>query len=158
MTDAIRVDKRARLARNSLLGLLAWVFPAIPSLIVTPIVVHRLGSADYGLYIAIIGITGFFFTSGVGRIAAKYVAEYRATDDDQRASEMLSATLVVTLVPTVIGLIFLAVTAPFVVNRVLLIATSQELTATEGLWIAGAVIIVTALTQVWQSALQGLHR
>src|SRR6476646_11150406 len=113
MTDAGTTTKRASLARNGVYGLLSWLLPALPSLIVTPVVLHRLGNEKYGLYAAILGITSYFFTIGIGRIAAKYVAEYRGSADETRASELLSAAIVVTVVASVIALAVLMIATPY---------------------------------------------
>jgi O-antigen/teichoic acid export membrane protein len=151
------VHKRS-LARNSVLGLLSWLLPAVPSLVVTPIVVHRLGNERYGLYTAILGITSYFFTLGVGRIAAKYVAEYCASGEEERASQLMSAALIVTLITTLVSLTILVAATPYLVNNVLFVDPALQSTAIRGVWIAGALILFTAVAQVWQSALQGLER
>jgi len=158
MNDQPQAAKRTRLARNSLYGVLSWVLPAAPSLIVTPVIVRRLGVADYGLYATILGVTGYFFTTIIGKIAAKYVAEYRASADNAKASELLSATLIVAIIPTVFSLVVLYLVAPWIVGEVLQIEPSMQATAVRGLWLAGVIILLTAITQVWQSALQGLQR
>jgi len=158
MTEVGTIIKRATLARNGVYGLLSWLLPAVPSLIVTPVVLHRLGNERYGLYAAILGITSYFFTLGIGRIAAKYVAEYCGSGDDARASESLSAALIVTIVASVIAVAILIAATPYLVENVLLIDPVFQQTAIEGVWIAGVLILFTAVAQVWQSALQGLHR
>jgi O-antigen/teichoic acid export membrane protein len=158
MTDANTTSKRTRLVRNSIYGLLSWFLPAVPSLIVTPVVLHRLGNERYGLYAAILGITSYFFTLGIGRIAAKYVAEYCGSGDEDRASELLSAALIVTVITSVAALAVSFVATPYLVNSVLEIEPAFQQTAIRGIWIACALILFTAVAQVWQSALQGLNR
>jgi O-antigen/teichoic acid export membrane protein len=158
MTDGGTTSKRATLARNGAYGLLSWLLPALPSLIVTPVVLHRLGNERYGLYATILGITSYFFTLGIGRIAAKYVAEYCGSGDEARASELLSAALIETVIASVGALAVLIAATPYLVENILLIAPPFQQTAIEGVWIAGALILFTAVAQVWQSALQGLHR
>ena len=158
MNDVVTNSQSPGLVRNSVYGLLSWLLPAVPSLIVTPIVVHRLGVERYGLYAAILGITSFFFTLGVGRIAAKYVAEYCGSGDEARAAELLSVALIVTAAATIVAVAILIATAPYVVQELLRIDPAMQQTAVEGIWIAAALILFTAIAQVWQAALQGLHR
>src|SRR5262249_18826296 len=157
MTNATsKGGKRLKLARNSLYGVLSWLLPIFPSLIVTPIVVRRLGNEKYGLYAAILGITSYFFTLGVGKIATKYVAEYRAAGEDARASALLSATLIITAAPTLLCGLVLMIAAPWLVRDVLRIDPALTVTAETGIWLAAGIILLTALAQAWQSALQGL--
>ena len=158
MSDEQSSEKRTRLARNGLYGLLSWVLPAAPSLIVTPVIVRDLGVASYGLYVAILGITGYFFTTIIGKIAAKYVAEHRAAGDDGRLSGLFTAIVVVAVTPTIVSLSVLVLGARYIVTEILRIEPSLQETAVKGLWLAGVIILFSAITQAWQSALQGLQR
>jgi O-antigen/teichoic acid export membrane protein len=61
--------------------------------VTTPIVVRHLGAADYGIYVLVLGVISYTFAFNIGRAIIKYVAEYHATNRDDRINEVLSATL-----------------------------------------------------------------
>ena len=90
-------NKRERLVKNSLYGLLSWVVPILPTMIATPIVLDRLGAERYGLFVVILGFVSYFFTTAIGKVAAKYVAEYRATGETEKISAIISATILLGL-------------------------------------------------------------
>src|SRR5688572_6007059 len=88
-------SKRSRLLKNSIYGLFSWLLPIVPTMIATPIVVEGLGKDQYGLFVVILGFITYFFTNGVGRIAAKYVAEYRSTGENEKISAIISSTILI---------------------------------------------------------------
>lgn len=152
------VDKRKRFFRNSIFGLLSWLLPIIPTMIATPIVLKRLGDEQYGVLAAMLSFIAYFFTTAIGKVAAKYVAEYRANGESEKISPMISATIIfgvsVTLVLSLIAFIF----AKTIVIDALVIPEPLQEQAVTGIYIACATILSIVLAQVFQFALQGLHR
>jgi O-antigen/teichoic acid export membrane protein len=74
---------RGRLRRNSLYSLLGFAVPSLLFLLFTPMLLHGLGTAGYGLWsiaLAAFGLLGVL-EFGLGTAIAKYVAEYRSADD-----------------------------------------------------------------------------
>lgn len=144
--------------RNSLFGLLSWILPIVPTMVATPIVLARIGKVEYGVLVVIIGFTSYFFTTAIGKVAAKYVAEYRSTGETDKISSVISATLILGVSITLIGLLVTVIFARYVVVEVLQIPPDLHDEAIIGLYLACATILSVVIGQVFQFVLQGLNR
>jgi O-antigen/teichoic acid export membrane protein len=149
---------KARIFKNGIYSALSWVFPIIFAVIVTPIVVRGLGNDLYGLYVLILGFISYSFTFGIGKTAAKYVSEYKATGETNKISEAVSAVLWLSTGIGIAGAATVALTADYIVSNILLIPQALHYTAVVALYLASLTILVTMLSQVFQSVLQGLQR
>ncbi len=150
--------QQLRIFKNGIYSALSWVFPIIFALIVTPVVVRGLGNELYGLYTIIVGFISYSFTFGIGKTAAKYVSEYKATGETDKISETVSSAFWLSLVIGVVGAAIVALTANYIVSDVLLIPTPLHDTAMIAVYLACFTILVTMLSQVFQYVLQGLQR
>lgn len=144
--------------KNSIYGLLSWLLPIVPAFLATRIVVHRLGDEQYGVLVALIGFISYFFTTAVGKIAGKYVAEYTSNGEKAKISPVISATLIFGFVTTVAGLLITVAFARSIVADVLSIGSALQNEAIAGIYIASATVLVIVIAQVFQLVLQGLHR
>ncbi len=143
---------------NSILGLLSWLLPIVPTLIATPIVLDALGAERYGLLVVLIGFISYFFTTAIGKVAAKYVAEYKASGEEEKLSAVISATLVLGVGLTMIGAALTVLLAEPIVTQVLKVEPALVYEAINGLYIALATIVAIVIGQTFQLVLQGLHR
>jgi O-antigen/teichoic acid export membrane protein len=150
--------RQKRLFKNSIYSLMSWLFPIVPTFIVTPIVVRGLGNEIFGIYTLIIGFISYFFTFGIGKAAAKYVAEYRATGETGKISDIISSTVLLSLMLGVIGTGSIALLARIIVTDVLLVSAPLQETAVIALYLACANILLAMIYQIFQLVLQGLHR
>ena len=150
--------RQAKIFRNGIYSALSWVFPIIFAVIVTPVVVRGLGNELYGLYAVILGFISYSFTFGIGRTAAKYVSEYKATGEFDKISETVSAALWLSLSIGIVGAAIVALTADRLVTDVLRIPPPLHDTAVSAIYLACLTILMTMLSQVFQSVLQGLQR
>src|SRR5580765_3976181 len=114
------VSRRHLLLKNSLFGLFSWLFPIFPTIIATPIIVKGLGNEFYGLYVVISGFSSYFFTLGIGKAAAKYVAEYKASDQQDKISDIVSATVILSMSLGMIGTTVVIILTETIVTNVLL--------------------------------------
>ena len=115
------VGTQARIFKNGIYSALSWVFPIIFAFVATPVVVRGLGDELYGLYAVILGFISYSFTFGIGKTAAKYVSEYKATGEFAKISETVSAALWLSLGIGIIGAAIVALTANYIVSNILLI-------------------------------------
>lgn len=150
--------RQRRLFKNGAYSLLSWLVPLIPTFVVTPIVVKGLGNEIYGVYVVILGFISYFFTFGIGKAAAKYVAEYRASGETEKISDIISSTIILSGILGAIGTIGIAFFAPFIVADVLLISEPLQNTAVVALYLACANILLSMMSQIFQFVLQGLQR
>lgn len=146
------------MAANSLFGVLSWFSPIILGFVSTPILVKGLGTDDYGLYAIILGFLSYSFTFGIGKVAAKYTAEYSASKEPEKLSQSLSAVLFFSASVGAIGAAILAIITPWVVSTILLLPESQRSAAETGLYIASVTGLMAMISQVFQNTLQGMHR
>jgi O-antigen/teichoic acid export membrane protein len=155
---APRKGKRRGLAINSLLSVVAWLFPIILGFVATPILVHGLGSEQYGLFAIVLGFISYSFTFGVGKVVGKYVPELEANGESEKVTQIVSATFWFSLIVGLVGSFALALMAPLIVERLLLISPENQRTAIDSLYLAGGIGVALMLSQVFQFVLQGLHR
>jgi len=73
--------------KNSLFRLFGFFFPIIFSIAITPVVVNKLGTQDYGLMIFINSLLGILslLDMGISTATIKHVAEYKGKGDDEGA-------------------------------------------------------------------------
>lgn len=92
--------KNPRLVRNTLYSGLKFVVPTFLMLIFTPLLVHQMGTANYGLWTISISIVGVIGVAefGLGIAIAKYLAEYVSINDDEGISVVITLGFSVFLV------------------------------------------------------------
>ncbi len=151
-------SRRRRLALNSLFSLISWFLPIIIGLIATPVLVNGLGNETYGIYAVIVGFISYSFTFGLGKIVAKYVAEYRAANDIEKINEVISATFWLSLAIGTAGAGILALSAQYIVSDILLIDGVNERTAVIALYIASATSLMAMISQIFQYVMHGLQK
>lgn len=150
--------KRRGLAANSLFSVIAWLFPIILGFVATPILVRGLGSEQYGLFAIVLGFISYSFTFGVGKVVGKYIPELEAGGETEKVTQVISATFWFSLVVGIVGSTALVLTAPLIVQKLLLISPQNQQAAINSLYLAGAIGVGFMLSQVFQFVLQGLHR
>ena len=147
-----------RLVMNGVYSAASWFVPLLIAFVATPLMVRGLGNEEFGLYSLILGFVGYSFTFGIGRIAGKYVAEYRASGEPEKAAQAVSATLWLSLIAAALGVIAILIAARSIVTVVLNIPPDHEQAAVMSLYIAAAAIVAVMISQVFQCTLQGVHR
>lgn len=143
---------------NTLLSIFSWGFPLCLAFIATPILVTRLGNKYYGIYaLGMTFLTGVFST-GIGKLAAKYVPEFRAAGKSDDLSEALSATVWLTFSVGILQASVLALAAPYLVSEVFLIEPGLRPTVVAVLYLSCFGGVAVMFSQIFQYVLQGLHR
>jgi O-antigen/teichoic acid export membrane protein len=68
------------------------VLPAMAMLVTLPVIVHQLGTEQYGLLTLVMAITGYFALVDINVTAGsvKYIAEYHAQRDFRRMNEVIT--------------------------------------------------------------------
>lgn len=152
------ISRTDRLTKNAAFSLAAWFVPLLIGFFTTPILVRGLGNENYGLYAVILGFMSYSFSFGIGKIAAKYVAEYRASGETEKVNPTISATFAFSFSVAFLGTVVLASFARTIVTDVLLIEGPQVEIAVTSLYLACAISFATMISQIYQNVLQGLHR
>lgn len=92
-------------------AILSYVFMALEilsSLLFTPLLIRTLGQSEYGVYSLVASITSYLylFDLGIGNSIVRYMAKYRAQEDEGSQRSLLSVTLVFY---AIIGVVVIAV-------------------------------------------------
>lgn len=149
--------KRGRTLTNSLFGVLSWISPIVIGFIATPIIVRHLGTRDYGLYTTLLGFVSYSFAFGFSKVLVKFIAELRASNESERLSAVISATIWLSIILCLIVTVGMFVFADPIARDLLLIESDQMETARVGLMLVGGAIVVTIISQLFQNSLQGIH-
>ncbi len=143
---------------NAFYSAVAWAGPVVITFVATPLLIRGLGVADYGYYALAVSIISFGFTSGVGRVAAKYTPEYKALRKSDELRELLSATFLLTAIVAVAESVLLGFVGPFVVLNYLNLDPQAAAQLTSALYVICIIGPIAMIGQIFQSAAQGIHR
>jgi O-antigen/teichoic acid export membrane protein len=149
---------RQQLVKNISYAFLAWLFPIVPTVFITPIIINTLGAEAYGIYLVMLTLTTYFFSFGIGRAATKYVSEFGANGETERVSGIISACVILTLSLGLVGTSVMAVFARDIVKDVLGITPEFQTEAVMAVYIACLNILVTMFAQIFLFVLQGIQR
>ena len=130
--------------------------PLVFAFVATPLLVRGLGIEQYGYYSLVLAVIGVGFT-GVGKVSAKYIPEYRALGETDELENILFAILLLTTGFAVLQGIILALATPFVVERALKVPTYAQSELQTAIYVACLIGPVTIISQMFQSAAQGLQ-
>ena len=150
--------KKISLTRNVMFGFFSWLLPFGFTFVLTPLIVHRLGSESYGIYALVMGFVAYSFTFNVGRAITKYVAAYHANNQTERIGEVLSNTLMINLAVGILSAGALALSANVLVTRVLKITPDLQAHAKLAFYLASVGLLLTMISQVFSSVPQAVHR
>ena len=135
----------------------SWAGPLLLAFVATPLLLRGLGVEAYGFYYLTLAIVSFGFTTGIGKLSAKYIPECRAANESERLTSLLSASLMITFSAAAVQGILLAVIAPFLVTDVLRVPPEAQQALITAIRITCLIGPVMMVSQVLQSAAQGLH-
>ena len=150
--------KRNSLLKNTIFGFLSWFLPLGLSFVATPIILHGLGIEKYGLYTLVLGFISYSFTFNVGKAIVKYVSEFQATDQTEKISEIISATLLLNLIVGGLGMLLVLFFSEWFVVNVLQIESELRDEAVAAFHLAALLILATMFSQAFSSIIQAVHR
>jgi len=161
---AVEQDKNAAIRRQVAVGTATNYAGRVINLGVwfalTPIIVSRLGQTDYGLWALVASFVayGSLADLGIASAVTKYVAEYRARDDNETASALIATAL---WLYCGLGLAVIAVgviIAPFVPDLIRGIPVHEHTTASWLVVITAAAVAVQLPSNCAIAVLRGLNR
>ncbi len=94
-TIAVRTDNSARLSINVFSNVGGYVISAVIAFLVSPVIIHGLGDARYGVWSLVADLIGYYslLDIGIGGAVSHYVARYIGTDDRRAAQETLTTAM-----------------------------------------------------------------
>ncbi len=131
----------------------------IVALLMLPLLVDRIGAAPTGLFIFATTLTGYLTAVeyGVGTSVTKYVAEYRATGDNEQLGSILRASLLLLLgLGTLVALVVVALALAG--GQALFSGRSVSSQAVPTLLVAAAIAFLYWPSRLGVASLRGLER
>jgi O-antigen/teichoic acid export membrane protein len=150
--------KQNSILKNVIFGFLSWFLPLGLSFIATPLIVHGLGKAEYGVYALVLGFVSYSFTFNISRAIIKYVSEFQATSKTKEISEIISTTFWLNLLVGGIGMTLLFFFSKWFVVDLLQIENKLQDQAVNAFYLASVIIFSTMMAQVFSSIIQAIHR
>ncbi len=144
--------------RNVIYGFSTWVLPLGLSFFATRTIVKSLGDQDYGIYVLVMGFVGYSFNFSFGRAITKYIAEYRATGEQDKIPDLISSAFFINFIVGIFSVSTICFLAGWLVSYVLKIDVESQSKSVIALYIASAIIFVSMLNQIFNSILQGIQR
>lgn len=127
--------------------------------VLTPFLLHHLGPVEYGLWVLVGALVGYgtILDLGISSAVAKYVAEYRARGEIEKARALVATAL---SLYTALGLLAVALAAALspVFPRVFNIPASEHHRAALLVLVSGLVVGVELPASTSYSVLRGLQR
>lgn len=104
------------LRKNVVFSGVGYALPLLAALVTIPVMVGKLGTDLYGLYVICISLVGFMtlVDLGAGQTIVKYVAAYEAEGERHKVQPVLNLTLLVYLVIGLISALGLYFSAPVI--------------------------------------------
>lgn len=101
----------------AIISYISIVFNIIIGLLYTPWMVKSIGKSDYGLYILVSSFLIYFTIDfGLGQAIARFLAKYRAENNEEKINQLLGITSKIYLTVSVLILIALIVVYFFIQN------------------------------------------
>lgn len=101
----------------AIISYISIIFNIISGLIYTPWMVKSIGKSDYGLYVLVSSFLIYFTIDfGLGQATARFLAKYRAENEEQKVNQLLSLTTKIYLGISLIMMTALIVVFFFIQN------------------------------------------
>ena len=148
------------LLRNSFSNFFAGVIPAIATLITVPVVVSHLGAVQYGIFLLLTSIVGYFSVLDINASAGsmKYLAEYHAQGESTLAAQVITCGALIYLVIGIIGAVALFGGAGWVLDRFFEVPAALRATTVHALQIGAVAFIFGQMQAYLTSVPQALLR
>lgn len=141
---------KKKLIKNTIVNYSIRFWGFILTFILFWFIVKKIGEEDYGIYLFVSAITGYFgiLNLGLGGSLVKFVAQYQAEDDKDKVNEVINTTFFMFLVIGAVGGVLL-----FLIGTFLLSSTARAI-----IYILGVNFIFTLSMGSLKGVLAGLQR
>jgi len=151
--------RSVRVLKNVVTNYMRFITGGLLGFVITPFMVRLMGDGDYGLWVAVFSLTGYFglFDRGIRPSLVRYVSRDQALGDRDGLSRTMSSALALY---TSVGLIVLAATFVAAANftQWFKVADAQAGHADAVVVLAGLTIALGFPFGVFGAALSGLQR
>jgi O-antigen/teichoic acid export membrane protein len=146
-------------ARNSFYGFLSYVVPIVFTIVITPLIIRRLGVDQYGLFVLTSVIAGFFglFKFGLAYGVSKVVSQYHGDRKSDGVSEVLSSTLTLFTIIGLLGLIASFLVGQYGLNWLNIASVDQPAAALMFLF-SGIAFFFSSINSTFTNAIAAMQR
>jgi len=154
-----RLSSSSAVVRSGIFNLAGFGAAALYMILLVPIVLHYLGREQYGLWTAVLAITGYIGLAdlGVSSSFVTYIARYVAAHEYRQSGRVVHLGLLFYLLVTLIMLVLSTVAGDFFFTMLRIPAETLPL-AQQTLYLAVAVFGVTSIAGVYGSVLGAIQR
>lgn len=145
--------------KNSGYSVLSYAAPILFSIFITPVVVHKLGVADYGIYILVNTIAAFMSLLDMGLSIAlvKFVSQYNAEGNFPALAKLYNSVYLLYVLIGLLGLVVYLFLGKFFLPLFKIASESQPHIMTVFL-LAGILFFISSMSTIYVSALVALQR
>uniref|UniRef100_A0A832I1Q7 Polysaccharide biosynthesis protein C-terminal domain-containing protein n=1 Tax=Eiseniibacteriota bacterium TaxID=2212470 RepID=A0A832I1Q7_UNCEI len=148
-----------RVLKNVVTNYARFLLGGLTGFVLTPVMVHAMGDGDYGLWVAVFSLTGYFglFDQGLRPSLVRYVSRDHARGDHDGLNRTINTAIALF---ATIGLATVAATAFVASNftRWFRVEPTQVAEVGGVVWIAGLSVAVGFPLGVFGAVLSGLQR
>jgi O-antigen/teichoic acid export membrane protein len=145
--------------RNVLSNWGAFVFNAVVGFLMSPVLVHGLGDAAYGVWVLLVSMVGYLglLDMGVRGAVTRFVARFYSGEDHQSAGR-LTSTAVTLFVSAALLVVLVSAGLSFVVDRAFHIPPALVPTARVVVVLCGLNIAVSLVAGIFGGIVAGMQR
>ena len=109
---------KRKLIRNTVFSIGMRYWNQIITLILTPIIIYYIGIAEYGVYILVGALTGYFslLDLGIGTSVVKFIAQYHAKGEKEKVNEIVNTAYFLFLGVGIVGSIGIFIMGTFFID------------------------------------------
>jgi len=112
-----KIDKSLKDAyvKNSFFNVFGWAWVSVLSVVTVPIVIHNIGTEQYGILALVFLFLGYFafLDLGMGEAVVKFVSEYHARKDREQINRIINAILLTYIIIGLVGVILIILFTKF---------------------------------------------
>ena len=134
-----------RINQSIVISYVSIVFSIITGLLYTPWLIQSLGSSDYAIYSIAISLMSYFILDfGIGASVTRFIARYRAEENEKKVNQLLGIALKIYLIIDFIAITILFIIY-FLLNRIYVGLSAGELDKLKVVYIITAIMITCSI-------------
>lgn len=153
------LSTKQRGLKNGLWGVLDYIAQPILILLATPLLLQRIGPAQYGLWMLASALvsSGGLVSSGFGDAAIRYVSAYRGNEDQQGVIRIIRGMLTINLILSACVALALWTCTPYVVHHILKMEPGLQQASIISFRIGSAILVIKSIESIYVSTLRAFE-
>lgn len=133
---------KSNITKGALISYVAIFINIVISFVYTPWMIHKIGTADYGLYSLVIAFVSYFLLDfGLNTSVTRFIAKYRAEGDEEKVAKVIGLTTrVFVLIDALIFVVLFVIY--FFLENIFTGLTPEEVETLRGLYIIAGIFSI----------------